>query len=62
MRHLRTSEICAREPQTLFDLARTFEIAKAAGYKGYFSVEFEGEGDAVEGTEKLITAALKYLG
>jgi sugar phosphate isomerase/epimerase len=58
--HLKDSEV---EKGKVFriDLARTLEMAKAAGYKGYFSVEFEGEGDAVEGTEKLITVALKYL-
>jgi sugar phosphate isomerase/epimerase len=58
--HLKDSEV---ENGKVFriDLARTFEIAKANGYKGYFSVEFEGEGDAVTGTEKLITAALKHL-
>jgi len=59
--HLKDSEV-EKDKVFRIDLARTFEIAKAAGYKGYFSVEFEGEGDAVEGTEKLITAALKYLG
>jgi sugar phosphate isomerase/epimerase len=42
-------------------LAKTFAIAKAAGYHGYFSMEFEGEGDPYEGTRKLIEASLKYL-
>jgi len=43
------------------DLARTFGIAKASGYKGYFSIEFEGEGDPYTGVAKLIEASLKYL-
>jgi sugar phosphate isomerase/epimerase len=43
------------------DLERTFSIAKASGYKGYFSIEFEGEGDPYEGTQKLVEASLKYL-
>lgn len=43
------------------DLERTFAIAKAAGYKGYFSIEFEGEGDPYAGTQKLIDASLKSL-
>ncbi|HJZ95049.1 MAG TPA: sugar phosphate isomerase/epimerase family protein [Candidatus Solibacter sp.] len=59
--HLKDSEVDHGKVFRI-DLARTFEIAKAAGYKGYFSVEFEGEGDAVVGTEKLIAGALKYLG
>jgi sugar phosphate isomerase/epimerase len=58
--HLKDSEV---EGGKVFrvDLARTFEIAKSAGYKGYFSVEFEGEGDPVAGTGKLVEAALRYL-
>jgi sugar phosphate isomerase/epimerase len=43
------------------DLSRTFGIAKAAGYKGYFSMEFEGEGDPYEGTRKLIEESLRNL-
>ena len=43
------------------DLARTFAIAKESGYKGYFSIEFEGEGDPVEGVQKLVDASIRYL-
>jgi len=43
------------------DLERTFGIAKAAGYEGYFSMEFEGQGDPYTGTQKLIDASLKAL-
>ena len=43
------------------DLKRTFGIAKSANYKGYYSIEFEGEGDAYAGVEKLIESALKYM-
>jgi sugar phosphate isomerase/epimerase len=43
------------------DVGKTFAIAKAAGYRGYFSMEFEGEGEPYEGTRKLIEASLKYL-
>ncbi len=43
------------------DLAKTFGILKAAGYRGYCSMEFEGQGDPYEGTEKLIDATVKYL-
>jgi len=58
--HLKDSEVDQGKVFRI-DLARTFEIAKASGYKGYFSVEFEGEGDPVEGTAKLVDAALRYL-
>lgn len=43
------------------DLARTFAIARESGYKGYFSIEFEGEGDPVEGVQKLVDAAIRLM-
>jgi sugar phosphate isomerase/epimerase len=42
-------------------MSKTFGIAKAAGYRGYFSMEFEGEGEPYEGTRKLIEESLKDL-
>jgi sugar phosphate isomerase/epimerase len=58
--HLKDSEA---QPGKVFrvDVKRTFDIAKASGYKGYFSVEFEGEGDPYVETAKLIEIALKSL-
>ncbi len=44
------------------DLARTFAIAKAAGYRGWFSMEWEGQGGPYEGTQFLVDETLKYLG
>ena len=41
--------------------AKHLRIAKKAGYRGYFSMEWEGEGEPYEGTQKLIDASLKYL-
>ena len=42
-------------------MARTFAIAKAAGYRGYFSMEWEGQGGPYEGTQKLLDESLKDL-
>ena len=42
-------------------MAKTFAIAKAAGYRGYFSMEFEGQGEPYEGTRKLIEESLRNL-
>jgi len=42
-------------------MTRTFAIAKAAAYRGYFSMEFEGQGEPYEGTQKLIDESLKDL-
>ncbi len=44
------------------DVNEIFAIAKNAGYKGYFSMEWEGVGDPYEGTRKLIDASLRNLG
>ncbi len=43
------------------DVEKTFGIAKAAGYRGFFSMEMDRKGDPYEGTQKLIDLSLKYL-
>jgi len=43
------------------DVGRTFAIAKQAGYKGYFSMEWEGPTEPYAGTQSLIEASIKYL-
>lgn len=43
------------------DMDRIFPIAKKAGYRGFFSMEWEGTGDPYEGTTKLIEASLRNL-
>src|SRR5215813_9837887 len=43
------------------DLARALAIAKKHNYKGYFSMEWDTEGDPYAGTEKLILTTLKNI-
>jgi hypothetical protein len=44
------------------DLQSMFGIAKACGYRGYFSMEYDtGSGDPVQGTKKLVETSLMYL-
>ena len=44
------------------DVNRIFSIAKEAGYRGYFSMEWEGAGnDPYEGARKLIEASIRNL-
>lgn len=44
------------------DLAQVFRIAKAAHYRGYFSMEYDTDfGDPYAGTKMLIEETLKYL-
>ncbi len=43
------------------DVERVFAIAKKAGYKGYFSMESESDGDPYESTKQLIAEAERNL-
>ena len=58
--HVKDSEM---DGETLYrvNIQKCFEIAKASGYKGFFSMEWEGKGEPYGGTEKLIEMSLKYL-
>jgi sugar phosphate isomerase/epimerase len=58
--HAKDSE---RAGQTLYQISmkRCFEIARQAGYRGYFSMEWEGAGEPFGGTEKLIRESLRYM-
>ena len=59
--HAKDSEVDEHGKVYTVDMGRTFAIAKEAGYRGYFSMEFEGQGDPYTGTQKLIDESLKYL-
>jgi len=43
------------------DVSKTFSIAKKSGYKGYFSIEWDSDGDPYAGTQHLIALSLKEL-
>ena len=58
--HVKDSEVDG-EKTFRVDLARTFAIAKKAGYKGFFSIEWEGAGDVWEENGRLIAQSLRYL-
>jgi len=58
--HVKDSEVEAGKVYRV-DVDRTFAIAKANGYRGYFSMEWEGAGDPYEGTHKLIEMSLRNL-
>ncbi len=59
--HMKDAEVGDNGKVYTVDVARTFAIAKQAGYRGYFSMEWEGKGDPYEGTQKLIEESLKCL-
>jgi sugar phosphate isomerase/epimerase len=58
--HVKDSEVDGDKAFRI-DLGRTFEIAKKSGYKGYFSIEWEGAGDVWAENGRLIEQSLKYL-
>jgi hypothetical protein len=43
------------------DIKKTFEIAKAANYRGFFSMEYDAPGDPYPPTKKLIELTLQNL-
>jgi len=43
------------------DVGRIFKTAEASGYRGYYSLEWEGREGAYEGTRKLLEETLKHL-
>lgn len=43
------------------DLDRIFSIANKAGYRGYFSMEWEGTGDPYQGTQRLLQQSVRNL-
>lgn len=62
MSHVKDSVLAEDGKVSTVDLAAIFGIAKAAGYRGYFSMECEtGLSGPFAGTEKLVQESLKYL-
>lgn len=59
--HVKPSSFTAQGKEMRVDLAGTFAIAKSAGYKGYFSMEYEGGAEIHAATSKLIDQTLKFL-
>ena len=59
--HMKDSEVGEGGKVRTVDFGKCFAIAKAAGYRGYFSMEWEGEGEPYAGTQQLIDETLKNL-
>jgi sugar phosphate isomerase/epimerase len=59
--HVKDVSMTPKNEAIAVDLARVFAIAKKHYYKGYFSMEWDTEGDPYAGTEKLIAATLKNI-
>jgi sugar phosphate isomerase/epimerase len=59
--HVKDSEVGDNGRVFQIDLEKTFAILKASNYRGFCSMEFEGQGDPHSGVQKLIEALLKFL-
>ncbi len=59
--HMKDSEVGDRGKLYTVDVAKCFEIAQASGYRGYYSMEWEGAGEPYAGVHKLIEQSLKIL-
>jgi len=60
--HMKDSEADDNGKIITADVPSIFEIARAAGYRGYFSMEMDRPGDPYEGTAQLIELSLHSLG
>lgn len=59
--HAKGLEFDASGNETKFNFPKCVEIAKQAGFKGVYSIEYEGPGDPYEGVQKVLDELLKYL-
>jgi len=59
--HMKDSEVGDKGKVYTVDVVKCFEIAKANGYRGYFSMEWEGQGEPNGGVQKLLEESLKNL-
>jgi sugar phosphate isomerase/epimerase len=60
--HMKDSEVGSHDKLYTVDVGRIFKIAERAGYRGYYSLEWEGRGGAYEGVQRLLEESLHDLG
>jgi sugar phosphate isomerase/epimerase len=59
--HVKDGEVDDNGKASRVDLAKTFEILKKHGYKGYCSIEFDAPGDPYKPTATLVEETVKFL-
>jgi len=47
--------------ETAFDFAQCVRTSKTAGFKGVYSIEYEGEGEPHQGVQHVVDELLRYL-
>jgi sugar phosphate isomerase/epimerase len=59
--HAKGLDFDASGNETKFDFPKCIEISKKAGFKGIYSIEYEGAGDPYVGVQRTLDELLKYL-
>jgi sugar phosphate isomerase/epimerase len=59
--HVKDGEVGDDGKAVHVDLAKTFDILKKYGYKGYCSIEYDAPGDPYKPTAELVEATIKFL-
>ena len=59
--HAKTYEFDDDGNETQLVFERIIQALKDVGFDGYFSIEFEGQGEAMDGVQKTKTLLEKYL-
>jgi sugar phosphate isomerase/epimerase len=59
--HAKGLEFDAQGNETKFNFPKCIEISRQAGFKGVYSIEFEGAGDPYQGIQKVLNELLRTL-
>lgn len=59
--HAKGLNLDANGNETAFDFQKCVEIAKSADFRGLYSIEFEGSGDAYAGVQAVVNELVRYL-
>jgi sugar phosphate isomerase/epimerase len=61
MCHANLTELNADGARPVFDFPQAIETAKQSGFRGIYTIEFDGPGDPYAGIQKTLDELLKYL-
>jgi sugar phosphate isomerase/epimerase len=59
--HAKGLRLDAKGTEAAFDFGGCVAISKQAGYKGVYSIEYEGAGDPYQGVQGVVNELLRYL-
>lgn len=59
--HAKGLEFDEHGVETAFNFPRAMQAARSAGFKGVFSIEYEGPGDAYTGVQNVVSELVRYL-